>query len=145
MKIPEFFKSRTNVSLSFAALLVVLYLCLQISSCFHSNEVDSAVNPQTTEAARQIGIAEQSTANANVSQAARQTEDIVREKVIEPRRRDDKALSADARSKTARAKQNYENSRIFNKHDSRSDALLHVSNCRELVELYPTERFEDCN
>lgn len=145
MKIPEFFKSRINGSLSLAGLLIVLYLCLQISSCFHEKSVDSTANQQSTEATRQIGIAEKSTANANISQAARQSEDIVREKVIEPRRRNDIAKSADARSKTARAKQNYEDSKIFNKHDSRSDSDLHVSNCRELVKLYPKDVFEHCN
>jgi hypothetical protein len=140
----EFFKSRTNLSLAFAGLLIASYFCLQISSCFHSAQVDSTANTQKTEATRQIGIAEQNTANANSAAHARQIEDIVREKTIEPRRRSDKALSADARLKTSRATQDYENSKNSNFNRSVSDSDLHRANCSELSDLFPGETFADC-
>jgi len=140
MKIPEFFKSRTNVSLLFAGLLVCLYLCLQISSFFHERSVDSAVNQQTTQATRQIGIAEQSAANANVSQAARQSEDIVREKVIVPRLNEARRRSEQTKAELEKARQNLNNAKqnLHNLNASRLD------NCRRLRELFPNETFEYC-
>ena len=141
MKIPEFFKSRTNVSLSFAGLLVVLFLCLQLSSCFHEKSVDSAVNQQTTDAARQIGINEQSTENANVSQAARQSEDIVREKVIRPKLEEIRRRSQNSKIELERANQKFNDAKnnLHNINSSRAD------NCQRLRELFPNERFEYCH
>jgi|GEM_PF-3611302 len=144
MKIKEFCKTPTGVVSILAALFILAFLAIAVYDWGREKSINSQVNTRTTEATRQIGIAEQSTANANVSQATRQSEDTRREKVIEPRRRDDTAKSADARQRTARAKQNYENSRTSNFNRTVSDADLHRSNCDELSNLFPGEQFADC-
>jgi hypothetical protein len=141
MKIKEFLKSPKGVVTILVVLFFAAIMAFAVSDWFGEKKVDSEVQTQTTEATRQIGIAEQSISNANVSAGSRVTEDIIREKVIRPRLEETRRKSSVSKAELETATKEFNDAKnnLHNLNVTRAD------NCRRLGELFPDERFEYCS
>lgn len=104
-----------------------------------ARQVEKTIQRNNTEANVHIDAANQHQANAANSANVRAVEDLRRNEIIQPRRRNAQANSDNARQKTGDARKRYEKAINSNSVNFNADDV-----CRVWADIHPNERLEGC-
>lgn len=126
----------------------VVYMLWQAGGCVRSAMKSTAVDGEVKQVQQSIGEHGQKAdghgQKADESSGARNGEDERRDREIKPELERTARAAAESQQRVERARKNYEASKRNRTLSPLSDLELQRSNCAELAEFYPGERFEGC-